>query len=161
MNTLLSESLQTIEKHCWANAQYPRREYLEISGIPSLVRDNDLIARLFFFLSKSPWCSPLPLKFESLKTPPLQKERPQVSFLCIYRTTAHPNNFRLVHCYEVTPVKKCNKPLLQKSEIKIFDQKRFIKNLFKVKEKNNSGVLKINHIMCKLLTLSTRLQFNC
>ena len=34
--------LQTIEKQCWKNAQYSRRECLEISGIPSLVSDNDL-----------------------------------------------------------------------------------------------------------------------
>ena len=42
MNTLLSERLQTIEKQCWANAQYSRRECLEISGIPLSVSDNDL-----------------------------------------------------------------------------------------------------------------------
>ena len=56
-----------------------------------------------------------------------------------------------LHCYEVTLIKKCNKPLLQKSETKVFDQKRFIKNLLKVSEKNNSGVLRINQIMSKLL----------
>ena len=28
VNTLLSEGLQTIEKQCWANAQYSRRECL-------------------------------------------------------------------------------------------------------------------------------------
>ena len=42
VNTLLSERLQTIEKQCWANAQYSRRECLEIYGIPSSVSDNDL-----------------------------------------------------------------------------------------------------------------------
>ena len=62
-------------------------------------------------------------------------------------------------CCEVTLVKKCNKPLLQKSETKVFDQKRFIKNLLKVSEKNNSGVSRINQIMSKLLILSKRLQF--
>ena len=35
-----------------------------------------------------------------------------------------------LHSYEVTLAKKCNKPLLQKTETNIFDQKRFIKNLF-------------------------------
>ena len=35
VNTLLSERLQTMEKQCWANAQYSRRECLVISGIPS------------------------------------------------------------------------------------------------------------------------------
>ena len=52
-------------------------------------------------------------------------------------------------------------PYYKKLKQKIFGQKRFIKNLFKVKAKNNSGVLRINQIMCKLLTLSKRLQFNC
>ena len=42
VNTLLSETLQTMEKQCSANAQYSRRECLEISGIPSSVSDNDL-----------------------------------------------------------------------------------------------------------------------
>ena len=42
MNILLSEKLQTIEKQCWANAHYSRRECLEISDIPSSVSNNDL-----------------------------------------------------------------------------------------------------------------------
>ena len=42
VNNLLSERLQTIEKQCWENAQYSRRECLEISGITSSVSDNDL-----------------------------------------------------------------------------------------------------------------------
>ena len=40
--TLLSERLQTIEKQCWENAQYSRRECFEIPGIPSSVSDNHL-----------------------------------------------------------------------------------------------------------------------
>ena len=36
---------------------------------------------------------------------------------------------RRLHCYEVTFVKWYNKPLLQKSETKIFRQKRFLKKL--------------------------------
>ena len=40
------------------------------------------------------------------------------------------------------------------SETKIFDQKRFIKDLFKANEENNSGILGINQIMFKLLALS-------
>ena len=50
--------------------------------------------------------------------------------------------------YEVALAKKCNKPLrtTKKTERKIFDQKRFMKNLFKVSEKNKSGVLRINQI---------------
>ena len=42
VNNLLSERLQTKEKQCWANAQYPRRKCLKISGIPSSVSDNVL-----------------------------------------------------------------------------------------------------------------------
>ena len=41
VNTLLSERFQTIEKQCWANAQYSRRECLETSGITSTVSGND------------------------------------------------------------------------------------------------------------------------
>ena len=49
--------------------------------------------------------------------------------------------------------------LLQKSEAKVFDKKRFIKALLILSEKNNSAVLRINQIMFKSLKLSTRLQF--
>ena len=56
----------------------------------------------------------------------LQKERPRVSFLCIYRTTTLPDNFLRIYCYEVSFVKKCSKPLSKVSETKTFKQKRFI-----------------------------------
>ena len=46
VNTLLSERLQTMEKQCWANAQYSMRECLEISGIPSSVSDlEDVVCK--------------------------------------------------------------------------------------------------------------------
>ena len=94
-----------------------------------------------------PWCSPVPLKFEYYNIQQCKKNyRELVSWVFTEQLS----------CYEVTLVKKCNKPLLQKKETKILDQKRFIKNLFKVNEKNKSGVLRINQIMSKLLTLSKR-----
>ena len=66
-----------------------------------------------------------------------------------------------MHCYDVTLVTKCNKLLLQKSEAKIFDQKRVIENFFKVNEKNNLGILRMNQIMSRLLTLSESSQLIC
>ena len=94
-----------------------------------------------------------------LQPPPLQKELLQFSFLGIYRTaTLHQITSGWLHCYEVTLVEKCNKALLQKSETKVFDQKRFVKYLLKVSEKNNSGVSRINEMMSKLLILSKRLK---
>ena len=71
------------------------------------------------FSSKAPWCSPVSCR----------KELQQVSFLCIFRTTTVPHIFGAARCYKVTLVKKYNKPLLQKSETKIFKQKRFHKKL--------------------------------
>ena len=41
-NDSLNERLIALEKQCWANAQYSRRECLEINGIPSSVSDKDL-----------------------------------------------------------------------------------------------------------------------
>ena len=38
----LSERLVTIERKCYANKQYARKEYLEMSGIPASVADNGL-----------------------------------------------------------------------------------------------------------------------
>ena len=31
-----------VERKCWENEQYSRREYLEISGIPESIQDDDL-----------------------------------------------------------------------------------------------------------------------
>ena len=31
-----------VERKCWANEQYSRRECLEISGIPESIQDDDL-----------------------------------------------------------------------------------------------------------------------
>ena len=41
-NNSLNERLTALERQCWANAQYLRRECLEITGIPSSVSDKDL-----------------------------------------------------------------------------------------------------------------------
>ena len=42
VNSLLSDRLTSLERQCWANAQYSRRECVEISGIPKSVEDNAL-----------------------------------------------------------------------------------------------------------------------
>ena len=41
-NNSLNERLIALERQCWANAQYSRRECLEITVIPSSVSDTDL-----------------------------------------------------------------------------------------------------------------------
>ena len=46
------------------------------------------------------------------------------------------------------------------SETKILDQKRYIKDLLKFNYKSNSGVLGINQMMYKLLTLNKRFLLN-
>ena len=53
MNTVLSETLQTKEKQCWANAQYSRRECLEISGIPSSLSGKDLEDVVYIAITKA------------------------------------------------------------------------------------------------------------
>ena len=41
-NNSLNEILSAQKRQCWANAQYSRREWLEVTGIPSSVSDKDL-----------------------------------------------------------------------------------------------------------------------
>ena len=41
-NSLLSKRLVDMERQCWANAQYSRRECIEVVGIPNSVRNNEL-----------------------------------------------------------------------------------------------------------------------
>ena len=41
-NSLLSKRLVHMERQCWANAQYSRRECLELVGIPDSGQNNEL-----------------------------------------------------------------------------------------------------------------------
>ena len=118
-------------------------------------------ARLFSlnFSSKCPWCSPVPLKFESYNLRCCKNNCHKLVFLVFRKQLLYQIIFGWLHYYEVNLVKKCNKPLLQKCETTIFDQKRFIKNLLKVSKKNILGILRINQVMSKLSILSKCLQF--
>ena len=42
VNSRSADHLVETEKQCWANAQYSRREYLEVVGIPTSVKDDAL-----------------------------------------------------------------------------------------------------------------------
>ena len=42
VNNNLIKQLQNTERQCWANAQYSRRECLEVIGIPKTVESKDL-----------------------------------------------------------------------------------------------------------------------
>ena len=42
VSSLLTEQMNNVERQCWANAQYSRRECLEVVGIPSSVKIKDL-----------------------------------------------------------------------------------------------------------------------
>ena len=41
-NSLLSKRLVDTERQCWANAQYFRRECIEVAGVPNSVNNNEL-----------------------------------------------------------------------------------------------------------------------
>ena len=40
VNSVLSERLVSMERQCWANAQYSRRECLELVGVPRSVSEG-------------------------------------------------------------------------------------------------------------------------
>ena len=42
VNNNLIKQLENAERQCWANAQYSRRECLEVIGIPKTVESTDL-----------------------------------------------------------------------------------------------------------------------
>ena len=46
INTKLSSQLTKVERKCWANEQYSRKECLEISGIPDSISQNYLERRV-------------------------------------------------------------------------------------------------------------------
>ena len=52
VNTKLCDKMKFLERQCWANKQYSRRECLEISGVPESVTDNDLEGKVLKLLEK-------------------------------------------------------------------------------------------------------------
>ena len=52
VNSKLSERLLTMERRCYANEQYSKREYLELSGIPARGPDKDLESKALEILKE-------------------------------------------------------------------------------------------------------------
>ena len=52
VNESLRNQIITLERQCWSNAQYSRRETLEISGIPENIDDGELEGKVLTVLSK-------------------------------------------------------------------------------------------------------------
>ena len=52
VNHLLSKRLVDMERQCWANAQYSRRECVELVGIPQSVKDDDLEKEVIKIVNK-------------------------------------------------------------------------------------------------------------
>ena len=51
VNSELCKRIATVERQCWTNAQYSKRECLEVAGIPRQVDEKNLEKR-FCHLSK-------------------------------------------------------------------------------------------------------------
>ena len=52
VNSVLSERLVSMERQCWANAQYSRRECLELVSVPHSVSDGDLEEKVLKIFEK-------------------------------------------------------------------------------------------------------------
>ena len=100
---------------------------------------------------KSTWRSLVKMKFESYNIHHCKNNCHKLVFWVFLEQLFSQIIFEQLHCHEVTLVKKYNKPLLQKSETKIFDQKRFLKKLVPSQREKNSGVLRLYQIMPKIV----------
>ena len=113
------------------------------------------------FLIKYLWWSPVPLRVESYNFQHSKNNCRRLVFWVFLEHLFYHINFGRLHCYEVTLVKKYNKTQLQKVKQRFSTEKDFIEYLFKVNEKKNLGVLRLNQVMSKVLTLSKYSQLNC
>ena len=52
VNSVLSERLVSMERQCWANAQYSRRECLRLVGVPRSISDGDLEEKVLKIFEK-------------------------------------------------------------------------------------------------------------
>ena len=58
VNTKLCDKMKFLERQCWANEQYSRRECLEISGVPEPVTNFDMEGKVHNFaliITKISW----------------------------------------------------------------------------------------------------------
>ena len=62
-NSLFSKRLVDMERQCWANAQYSRRECIEVVGIPNSVNNNELEDKVLTVFQKI-WCELSPRDLE-------------------------------------------------------------------------------------------------
>ena len=92
-------------------------------------------------------------KFESYKLQHCKKNCLKLVF-CVFLEQPVPFIY-------IALAKKFHNLLLQKCENKIFKQKRLYKKLVESKREKYSGILRLNEMMSKLLTISTCLQLNC
>ena len=51
-NSLLTDQMNNVERQCWANAQYSRRECLEVVGIPYSIKIQDLKGKVCSFFNR-------------------------------------------------------------------------------------------------------------
>ena len=74
VNDKLCDKLTVLERKCHANEQYPRRECLEISGIPAEVEDKDTEKKYWrFWMQSAPQLTQIWLRtviVYPLKVPP-------------------------------------------------------------------------------------------
>ena len=52
VNSVLSERLASMERQCWANVQYSRRECLRLVGVPRSISDGDLEEKVLKIFEK-------------------------------------------------------------------------------------------------------------
>ena len=52
VNTKLCDKMKFLERRCWVNEQYIRRECLKTSGVPESVTNNDLEGKVLKLLEK-------------------------------------------------------------------------------------------------------------
>ena len=55
VNSELCKRIVTMERQCWVNAQYPRRECLEVAGIPRQVDEKNLEKKVLSIFQKIGW----------------------------------------------------------------------------------------------------------
>ena len=63
-NSLLAKRLVDMERHCWANAQYSRRDCIEVVGIPNSINNNELEDKVLTVFQKI-GCELSPRDFEA------------------------------------------------------------------------------------------------
>ena len=127
-----------MERQCWSNAQYSRRECIEVVGIPGSVNNNELEVKVLTVFQKN-GCELSPQDLEACHSLGKTDFLIQETIVCDDRDPPRINNKIKSLIADKNVAKKCY--LQNNSDIQLFRRLQSLQNLLTITIKKSKQVL--------------------